>query len=125
MVRRKRKGLTLQVEAGKQRLSTKDLKDIFIYLFRWEPVILGIMLADAARFRRRIKAYINAVKLLELAVLPPNLPLDIDLVGACFEAIIESLPEEDVNFIMEFMAGYLAECQPIPTWRDVAKPLKK
>ncbi|HID19078.1 TPA: hypothetical protein EYP27_06010 [Candidatus Bathyarchaeota archaeon] len=124
MERKKHKSqLTIQVETGKMDLASRDLRDILVYIFRWEPVILGIMLADAARHRRRVKAYINSVKLLELAILPPNF-FPKDLIDDCFEAIIESLPRGDLTFILDFMAGYLAENQPIPTWQEVAKPLK-
>lgn len=113
--------LVLEVEKQFEKLSLQEVKEIFLSIYRLEPVILGIMLAEAAKFQHRIRAYINAVKLLEMAILPPNLQ-DEELASEFLEEIVGSLPCRTLAFIFDFMAGYLAEHQPIPFWREVSEP---
>ena len=111
---RKRQKL-IHTEVEELPLIDKDIREVLAYIFRWEPIILGWALADVARYRGNLKAYRWVGKLLQLAMLPPMYVPD-DLLNASLEAIVKVLPKEELTSVINFMAGYLAEHQPIPTW---------
>jgi hypothetical protein len=92
-------------------LTLESLREILVYLYKSEPIILSLILGDAAKNRRKKVADQNVQWLLRWAMEPPG-SVPKKVIEAAFTALVKDLPRQDIVDAIEFVSAFLMESQP-------------
>jgi len=93
-------------------LSSRDLKELLAFLFRKEPVILSVMIEEAARKKADYSASLEAVKLMKLAMLPPKHVLE-EVLNEILRNIVERISKKELLQVVDLVNGLVVENESV------------